>query len=312
MTDTAARTGSVLRHTVRKERPAPITRTAPHRNAAGHDLGTVDLEPTVFGLEPNRAVLHQVVTAQLAAARAGTQSTKTRSEVRGGGAKPFRQKGTGRARQGSSRSPSMIGGGVALGPKPRSYAQRTPRKMVRLALLSALSDRADIGQIVVVDDWKIEGPKTKDAATLVRKLKLNGSVLIVLGQDELDVERSFANLPQVQTTTFGELSAHDVIRADWLVFSDRTLPSSPSQFSGTHVVADEPAQAPAATAEAEPNAAAAPAEADAAPAKATKAAKTAKKTAPGAPKIKTFAEVEAEPEPEAAPAESGEEADTDA
>jgi large subunit ribosomal protein L4 len=302
MTDTATstRTGSVLRHTVRKERPAPITRTAPHRNAAGHDLGTVDLEPTVFGLEPNRAVLHQVVTAQLAAARAGTQSTKTRSEVRGGGAKPFRQKGTGRARQGSSRSPSMIGGGVALGPKPRSYVQRTPRKMVRLALLSALSDRADIGQIVVVDDWKIQGPKTKDAATLVRKLKLNGSVLIVLGQDELDVERSFANLPLVQTTTFGELSAHDVIRADWLVFSDRTLPSSPSQFSGTHLVEEEPAQT-------EPSPA--PADIDPAPAKAAKTAK-ATKAAKTAPKIKTFAEVEAKPE--AATAESGEEADTDA
>ena len=225
-------------------RSVPPPSPAPPRTATrpGHDLGTVDLEPTVFGLEPNRAVLHQVVTAQLAAARAGTQSTKTRSEVRGGGAKPFRQKGTGRARQGSSRSPSMIGGGVALGPKPRSYAQRTPRKMVRLALLSALSDRADIGQIVVVDDWKIEAPKTKDAATIVRKLKLNGSVLVVLGQDELDVERSFANLPQVQTTTFGELSAHDVIRADWLVFSDATLPSAPSDFSGTHVV--ETAEAP--------------------------------------------------------------------
>ena len=225
----------MLRHTVRKERPAPVTRTALYRNAAGHDLGTVDLEPTVFGLEPNRAVLHQVVTAQLAAARAGTQSTKTRSEVRGGGAKPFNQKGTGRARQGSSRSPSMSGGGVALGPKPRSYVQRTPRKMVRLALLSALSDRADIGRIVVVDQWKIEEPKTKDAATIVRKLKLNGSVLIVLDQHELDAERSFANLPQVQTTTFGELSAHDVLRSDWLVFSDATLPSAPSDFSGTHV-----------------------------------------------------------------------------
>src|ERR1700689_98409 len=115
------RSGSVLSHTIKKDHAAPITRTAPHRNAAGHDIGTVDLEPTVFGLEPNRAVLHQVVTAQLAAARSGTQSTKTRSEVRGGGAKPFSQKGTGRARQGSSRSPSMIGGGVALGPKPRSY-----------------------------------------------------------------------------------------------------------------------------------------------------------------------------------------------
>jgi large subunit ribosomal protein L4 len=232
------RSGSVLSHTIKKEAPVTVARTAPHRNAAGHDLGTVDLAPSVFGLEPNLPVLHQVVTAQLAAARSGTQSTKTRSEVRGGGAKPFRQKGTGRARQGSSRSPSMIGGGVALGPKPRSYAQRTPKKMVRLALLSALSDRAAIGHITVIDDWKLEAPKTKDAATIVRKLRLDGTVLVVLAADELTVERSFANLPQVQTTTFGELSAHDVIRADWLVFSDRTLPSGPDDFSGTHLVYD--------------------------------------------------------------------------
>ena len=290
-TDTG-RAGTVLRHSVRKERPAPIARTAPHRNAAGHDLGTVDLEPTVFGLEPNRAVLHQVVTAQLAAARSGTQSTKTRSEVRGGGAKPFAQKGTGRARQGSSRSPSMTGGGVALGPKPRSYAQRTPRKMVRLALLSALSDRADIGQIVVVDDWKIESPKTKDAATIIRKLKLNGSVLVVLGQDELDVERSFANLPGVQTTTFGELSAHDVIRADWLVFSDATLPSAPTDFSGTHVVEEAP----------EP-----PAKAGQ-PVKAAKATK-ATKTAPKAKATATEPVAETEPPADAV---NDEEADTDA
>jgi large subunit ribosomal protein L4 len=247
VTDTGtARTGTVLRHTARRERPQPVTRTAPRRNAAGHDLGTVDLEPTVFGLEPNRAVLHQVVTAQLAAARAGTQSTRTRAEVRGGGAKPFRQKGTGRARQGSSRSPSMSGGGVALGPKPRSYSQRTPKKMVRLALLSALSDRADVGRILVVDDWKIEAPKTKDAATIVRKLKLRGSALVVLARDELDVERSFANLPQVQTTTFAELSAHDVLRADWLVFSDHTLPAAATDFSGTHVV-EEPTAPPVPT-----------------------------------------------------------------
>jgi large subunit ribosomal protein L4 len=302
MTDTASRTGSVLRHTVRKERPAPVTRTASHRNAAGHDLGTVDLEPTVFGLEPNRAVLHQVVTAQLAAARAGTQSTKTRSEVRGGGAKPFNQKGTGRARQGSSRSPSMSGGGVALGPKPRSYAQRTPRKMVRLALLSALSDRADIGRIVVVDDWKIQEPKTKDAATIVRKLKLNGSVLVVLGQHELDAERSFANLPQVQTTTFGELSAHDILRSDWLVFSDATLPSSPSDFSGTHVMAEatpveDEIAAKTAKAATKANKAA----------KATKATKAA--TAAAEPEVQDDAEPEDEP---TATAESGEEAETDA
>jgi large subunit ribosomal protein L4 len=310
MTDTAtptARTGSVLRHSVRKDRPATITRTAPRRNVAGHDLGTVDLEPTVFGLEPNRAVLHQVVTAQLAAARAGTQSTKTRAEVRGGGAKPFRQKGTGRARQGSSRSPSMTGGGVALGPKPRSYAQRTPRKMVRLALLSALSDRADIGQIVVVDDWKLAAPKTKDAATIVRKLKLNGSVLVVLGQHELDVERSFANLPQVQTTTFGELSAHDVLRADWLVFSDATLPTAPSDFSGTHVVEDEPEAATTGAAKGDDEQ---PAKDDQ-PAKAAKVTKAAKATKAAKVTKATKATQSPAVEGEAAPT-SDEEADTDA
>jgi large subunit ribosomal protein L4 len=228
-------TGTVLRNAVKKERPAPVTRTAQKRNAAGHDLGTVDLEPTVFGLEPNRAVLHQVITAQLAGVRAGTQSTRTRAEVRGGGAKPFRQKGTGRARQGSSRSPSMSGGGVALGPKPRSYAQRTPKKMVRLALLSALSDRAEVGRITVIDDWKIGAPRTKDAATIVRRCRLDGIVLIVVGYDEIDVALSFRNLPQVQTTTLAELSAHDVIRADWLVFSEHSLPTSAGVFAGTHV-----------------------------------------------------------------------------
>ena len=221
-------TGTVLRHQIKKDRPELVVRTAVRRNAAGHDLGTVELEPSLFGLTPNRAVLHQVVTAQLAGARSGTQSTKTRAEVRGGGAKPFRQKGTGRARQGSSRSPSMNGGGVALGPKPRSYAQRTPKKMVHLALLSALSDRAEIGRICVVDDWKIEEPSTRDAAIIVRRLKLDGLVLVVLDRDELDVERSFANLQKVQTTTFAGLIAHDILRADWLVFSDRTLPTSSS------------------------------------------------------------------------------------
>jgi len=323
-TATETRTGTVLRHTIEKERPAPVTRTATRRNAAGHDLGTVDLEPTVFGLEPNRAVLHQVVTAQLAAARAGTQSTKTRAEVRGGGAKPFRQKGTGRARQGSTRSPSASGGGVALGPKPRSYAQHTPKKMVRLALLSALSDRAEIGRVTVVDEWKITAPKTKDAASILRKLKLKGSVLVVVAHDELDVERSFANLPEAQTTTFAELSAHDVLRADWLLFSDRTLPAAASDFSGTHVVeeggtpeAEAPAKAAAKAEKTEqaekagtPDAAAGDAIEDevegaqeAAPAKprarATKPAKAAAKAKP-------------EPEPEAEADGDSEEAGADA
>jgi hypothetical protein len=171
----------------------------------------------------------------------------------------------------------MSGGGVALGPKPRSYAQRTPKKMVRLALLSALSDRADIGRIALIDDWKIEEPRTKDAVTILRKLKLTGTVLIVVGHDELDVERSFANLPQAQTTTFAELSAHDILRADWLLFSDRTLPTAVSDFSGTHVVGEaeeaEEAEEVAAPAKAAARAAKPAAKAE----KADKAAKPAAK-----------------------------------
>ena len=306
MTTTPAHTGragSVLRHTVKKERPAPVARTAPRRNAAGHDLGTVDLEPTVFGLTPNRAVLHQVVTAQLAAVRAGTQSTRTRAEVRGGGAKPFRQKGTGRARQGSTRSPSMSGGGVALGPKPRSYAQHTPKKMVRLALLSALSDRADIGRIAVLDEWGIEEPDTREAATILGKLKLKGSVLVVLANDQINLALSLRNLPEASITTHAELSAHDVIKADWLLFSDRTLPTSPSDFSGTHEVETvEPG--PVEPGAVEPGAGkkagqakktAAPAKAEAAAAEAPPAEK------PRATRKTNAVEAEATPEDEAAP-----------
>jgi large subunit ribosomal protein L4 len=225
-------TDTVIRGPVKKDRPAPVTRTVTRRNTAGEDLGSVDLEPTIFGLEPNLAVLHQVVTAQLAAVRSGTQSTKTRSQVRGGGAKPFAQKGTGRARQGSSRSPSMSGGGVALGPKPRSYRQHTPKKMVRLALLSALSDRAATDRVALVDQWRWDGPKTKDAVTALTKLKITGTVLVVLADDEIVAGRSFANLPHAQTTSFGQLSAHDVLRSDWIVFSDRTLPGSDSFSAG--------------------------------------------------------------------------------
>ncbi len=145
-------------------RPAPEPADGrPGASIDGTELGQVDLEPPLFGIEPNLAVLHQVVTAQLAAARSGTQSTKTRAEVRGGGAKPFRQKGTGRARPGSTRSPQWVGGGVALGPKPRSYAQKTPKKMIQLALRSALSDRASQGRVAVVDAWTFEVPSTKAA-----------------------------------------------------------------------------------------------------------------------------------------------------
>jgi large subunit ribosomal protein L4 len=228
---------------VRKERPEPVARSVVRRDVEGTELGTVALEPQVFGIVPNEAVMHQVVTAQLAAARSGTQSTKTRAEVRGGGTKPFRQKGTGRSRQGSTRSPSWSGGGVALGPKPRSYRQSTPKKMVRLALYSALSDRAEAERVALVDTWGWETPRTKSAVAALAALGLDGRVLVVLGDDDVVAERSFGNLRDVQTTLARELSAHDVLRNDWVVFTDETLPGSAGSVPDDEpaAVADEPA-----------------------------------------------------------------------
>ncbi len=208
----------------RLRRPAPERRTVTRRSSTGADLGELDLEPSIFGIEPNQAVLHQVVTAQLAAARSGTQSTRTRAEVRGGGAKPFRQKGTGRARQGSTRSPQWTGGGVALGPKPRSYAQKTPKKMIQLALRSALSDRAAEGRVALIDSWSFDAPSTKAAITALSELGVSGRVLVVLGEEDGYADRSFGNLPEVQTVLVGELNAYDILVNDWVVFTDATLP----------------------------------------------------------------------------------------
>ena len=193
------------------------------RDASGAAAGSVDLDAAIFGIEPNAAVMHQVVTAQLAARRAGSHNTKTRAEVAGGGAKPWRQKGTGRARHGSIRSPQWRGGGVALGPKPRSYRQRTPKKMVRLALRSALSDRAADGRVVVVDGWGFDVPSTKEASAALEALDLTGRVLVVLGRDDVDAHKSFRNLPDVHTLPDGELNAYDVLCSDWVVFTRDTL-----------------------------------------------------------------------------------------
>jgi large subunit ribosomal protein L4 len=194
------------------------------KKASGADAGSVDLDESIFGIEPNVAVMHQVVTAQLAARRAGTQSTRTRAEVAGGGAKPWKQKGTGRARQGSIRSPQWKGGGVALGPKPRSYEQRTPKKMKRLALRSALSDRAAEGKVIVVDEWGFDGPSTKAAAALLRALELEARVLVVVEGDDEAAWKSFRNLPQVHLIEVGQLNAYDVLVADQIVFTNATLP----------------------------------------------------------------------------------------
>jgi large subunit ribosomal protein L4 len=199
------------------------------KTPAGSDAGSVDVADDLFGVDVNPSVLHQVVTAQLAARRSGTQSTKTRGDVRGGGAKPWRQKGTGRARQGSIRAPHWRGGGVALGPKPRSYVQRTPKKMVRLALASALSDRAAEGRVLVVDDWAWNEPKTKDAIAALGALGIDGRALVVLTRDDEVAWKSFRNLQDVHIITTGELNAYDVLASDWVLFTRASLPGAPTE-----------------------------------------------------------------------------------
>lgn len=203
-------------------------------DASGEKTTTAELDDAVFAITPNAAVLHQVVTAQLAARRSGTQSTKTRAEVAGGGAKPWKQKGTGRARQGSIRSPQWTGGGVALGPKPRSYAQRTPKKMVRLALRSALSDRAADGKVKVVDfGW--DAPKTSLAVAALSDLKITGKVLLVLRNEDQAVWKSFRNLSNVHILAAGELNAYDVLVSDWVVFTPATVPTDTPLSRGVAV-----------------------------------------------------------------------------
>ena len=196
------------------------------KNQTGKDVGSLDLSDDDFGRQPNVPVMHQVVTAQLAHRRAGTQSTKTRGEVSGGGKKPNKQKGTGNARQGSTRSPQFSGGGVALGPKPRKYSQKTPKKMIKIALQSALSDRANEGKVVVVDSWNFDTPKTSAAQAALAALNLEGRILVVVRRDEINAIRSFRNLPEVQLIEIGELNAYDVLCNDYIVFSKASLPGA--------------------------------------------------------------------------------------
>lgn len=194
------------------------------KNSSGKAAGNVDVADELFAVEPNVPVMHQVVTAQLAGRRAGTQSTKTRAEVSGTGKKPFNQKGTGGARQGSTRAPHFKGGGIAHGPKPRSYAQRTPRKMIRLALASALSERNSSGHIVVIESWGLTAPSTKDALKALTALGVEGRVMVVVSPSEEVAIKSFRNVPEVQLTLVGELNAYDVLCNDWIVFSKDSLP----------------------------------------------------------------------------------------
>ena len=197
------------------------------RQADGTNGRSITLDDATFGVQPNVPLMHQVVTAQLAAARAGTQSTKTRSEVSGGGAKPFKQKGTGRSRQGTTRAPHWTGGGVALGPKPRSYRQRTPKKMIRAALRSALSDRFAGGKVVVLQDgFGFTEAKTREAVALLTALGLDGKVLVVVSRDDESAVRAFRNLQGIQLVLNEELNAYDVLCNDWVLFTEATLPKA--------------------------------------------------------------------------------------
>jgi large subunit ribosomal protein L4 len=194
------------------------------KTPAGTTDGSVELPAELFDVEANIALMHQVVTAQLAAKRQGTHSTKTRGEVSGGGKKPYRQKGTGRARQGSTRAPQFTGGGTVHGPHPRDYSQRTPKKMIAAALRGALSDRARNGRIHAVTELVAgQTPSTRSAKAFLSTLTERKQVLIVIGRADETSERSVRNLPGVHIISPDQLNTYDVLRADDVVFSVEAL-----------------------------------------------------------------------------------------
>ena len=187
---------------------------------AGETVGTVELPAEIFDAKVSIPLIHQVVVAQLAAARQGTHKTKTRAEVRGGGRKPYRQKGTGRARQGSTRAPQFAGGGVVHGPQPRDYSQRTPKKMKAAALRGALTDRARNARIhVITGVTATEAPPTKAARTLIGKISERKNVLLVVERDDELAIKSARNLPEVHILDAGQLNTYDVLVSDDVVFT---------------------------------------------------------------------------------------------
>ncbi len=184
---------------------------------AGVETGSVELPEEIFGIEPNGPVMHQALIRQLANGRQGTSSTKTRSDVRGGGRKPYRQKGTGRARQGSTRSPQWEGGGIVFGPHPRSYKMDMPRKQRRLALRSALSSKAQDGGLLVLEGFELTEPSTRAVANLIKTVEHPRKVLVVLGSHNAMLEKSARNIPEVRLTLAGNLSVRDLLTADTVI-----------------------------------------------------------------------------------------------
>lgn len=192
-------------------------------DSAGKSAGTIEVSDGIFAIEPNGACIHQVVRSQMAARRQGTHDTKTRGQVSGGGRKPFRQKGTGRARQGSIRAPQWVHGGVALGPKPRSYNYSLNKKTKRLALLSALSAKAAAGEIIVVDGLDMGEIKTKTFAAFLKNVESTGKSLVVTPETRVNVVKSAANIPGVRTTPVSTLNVYDILNADKFIIDKAAI-----------------------------------------------------------------------------------------
>ena len=180
-------------------------------NMAGQEAGTIELNDAIFGIEPNENAVHAVVKNILANRRQGTQSAKTRAEVRGGGRKPFRQKGTGRHRQGSSTDPSQVGGGVVFAPKPRSYRYTVPKKLRRLAMLSALSSKVKENEIIVIDELAFDEPKTKEMVKMLENINAEKKALIVTAAKDENVVKSAANIKGIRTALVGTMNVYDII-----------------------------------------------------------------------------------------------------
>ncbi|AEE97327.1 50S ribosomal protein L4 [Mahella australiensis] len=196
----------------------------PVYNIEGQQVGEIELKDEIFGIEVNEAALHQVVQMQLANKRQGTQSAKTRGEVRGGGRKPWRQKGTGRARQGSIRAPQWIKGGVVFAPKPRDYSYTLPKKLRRLAMKSALTSKVRDNELIVLDNISIEQPKTKEMFRILRNLKADRKVLMVLPEKDEIIQKSSRNIPGVKTALVNTLNVYDILNCDKFIILKDAVP----------------------------------------------------------------------------------------
>jgi large subunit ribosomal protein L4 len=212
-------------------------------DSKGKAVGKVELPAEIFDVQVNIPLMHQVVVAQLAAARQGTHDTKSRGEVRGGGRKPYKQKGTGRARQGSTRAPQFVGGGVVHGPTPRSYDQRTPKKMKAAALRGALSDRARDGRVHIVSELVTgETPSTKAVLALLATLSTRPKLLVVVEYEDVIAQLSLRNIASVHVVTTGQLNTYDVLVADDVVFTQESFDSftsGPAKGRGAKAIATE-------------------------------------------------------------------------